>query len=180
MVEKVNSLLVQVAMPNAHFEIEFKELPLEKSGKNGFDEINFLFSANKGFAPQMISKVASGGELSRLMLCIKSLIADQVKLPSVVFDEIDTGISGEAAQKVANVMRKHALSHQVIAISHLPQIAGKADQHLYVYKTNEGEQTQTAIRALTPNERIEEIARMLSGENPSEKVLAAARELIEN
>ena len=176
--DKVNNLLIQVAMPNAHFEIEFNELAFEKATKYGIDEVSFLFSANKGFTPQAISKVASGGELSRLMLCIKSLIADQVKLPTVVFDEIDTGISGEAAQKVAAVMRKHAKSHQVIAISHLPQIAGKADQHLYVYKSNEGLQTQTAIKTLSETERIEEIARMLSGENPSDKVLAAARELI--
>lgn len=176
--DKVNDLLLQVAMPNAHFEIDFNALPLEKATKDGIDEVQFLFTANKGFTPQAISKVASGGELSRLMLCIKSLIADQVKLPTVVFDEIDTGISGEAAQKVAAVMRKHAKSHQVIAISHLPQIAGKADQHLYVYKSNEGLQTQTAIKALSEKERIEEIARMLSGENPSDKVLAAARELI--
>ena len=177
---KVNDLLIQVAMPNAHFEVAFSELPIQKASAEGMDEVAFLFSANKGFAPLPINKAASGGELSRLMLCIKSLIADQVKLPSVVFDEIDTGISGEAAQKVAVLMRKHAVSHQVIAITHLPQIAGKADQHLYVYKTNDGEQTQTAIKSLTLNERVEEIARMLSGENPSDKVLAAARELIGN
>jgi DNA repair protein RecN (Recombination protein N) len=177
---KVNELLAQVAMPNAHFEIGFKELPFEKASEQGMDEVVFLFSANKGFTPQPIDKVASGGELSRLMLCIKSLIADKVKLPTIVFDEIDTGISGDAAQKVAGVMRNHARGHQVIAITHLPQIAGKADQHLYVYKTNDTEQTQTGIRSLNPNERVEEIARMLSGENPSDKVLAAARELIEN
>ena len=178
--EQVNSLLVQVAMPNANFDIDLKHLAFEKATGSGMDEVVFMFSANKGFAPQPINKVASGGELSRLMLCIKSLIADQVKLPTVVFDEIDSGISGEAAQKVATVMRQHAQSHQIIAISHLPQIAGKANQHLYVYKTNEGEQTQTAIKSLSPQERVEEIARMLSGENPSDKVLAAARELIGN
>ncbi|MBP7510383.1 MAG: DNA repair protein RecN [Bacteroidia bacterium] len=178
--EQVNSLLTQVAMPNANFEIDLKHVDFEKATSYGMDEVVFLFSANKGFVPQPINKVASGGELSRLMLCIKSLIADQVKLPTVVFDEIDSGISGEAAQKVANVMREHAKTHQIIAISHLPQIAGKANQHLYVYKSNEGEQTQTAIKSLNSQERIEEIARMLSGENPSDKVLAAARELIGN
>jgi DNA repair protein RecN (Recombination protein N) len=178
--KKVNELLVQVAMPNAHFDMQFISNGLEKSGVDGVDEITFLFSANKGFTPQPINKVASGGELSRLMLCIKSLIADQIHLPTVVFDEIDTGISGEAAQKVATVMRKHAQVHQVIAISHLPQIAGKADLHLYVYKSNEGVQTATNIRSLNPQERVEEIARMLSGENPSEKVIEAARELIGN
>ncbi len=112
------------------------------------------------------------------MLCIQSLMANKMELPSMVFDEIDTGISGEAAQKVANVMRKYAQSHQVIAISHLPQIAAKADEHLYVYKSSDGSHTQTAIKQLNTTERIQEIARMLSGENPSEKVLAAASELI--
>lgn len=176
--ERVNQLLAQVAMPNAHFEVQLTELPAEKASLSGMDQVMFLFSANKGFALQPISKVASGGELSRLMLCIKSLIADQVHLPTVIFDEIDTGISGEAAQKVAGVLRNHASAHQVIAITHLPQIAGKADLHLYVYKTTEHNTTTTDIRTLQPKEQVEEIARMLSGENPSEKVLAAARELI--
>ncbi|MFY8190457.1 MAG: DNA repair protein RecN [Bacteroidia bacterium] len=176
--QQVNHLLQEVAMPNAHFEIQLQQLAFEKAQLDGLDEVVFLFSANKGFKPQPINKVASGGELSRLMLCIQSLIANQVKLPSVVFDEIDTGISGEAAQKVAAVMRKYAQSHQVIAISHLPQIAAKADEHLYVYKSADGAQTQTAIKRLNKEERVQEIARMLSGENPSEKVLAAASELI--
>ncbi|MCG9881446.1 MAG: DNA repair protein RecN [Bacteroidia bacterium] len=178
MSKNVNDLLLEVAMPNAHFEIELHELNFEKANAEGIDEVSFLFSANKGFKPQAISKVASGGELSRLMLCIQSLMANKMQLPSVVFDEIDTGISGEAAQKVAAVMRHYSQSHQVIAISHLPQIAAKADEHLYVYKSTEGEQTQTAIKRLSTEERVQEIARMLSGENPSEKVLAAASELI--
>jgi DNA repair protein RecN (Recombination protein N) len=175
---QVNALFVQVALPNAVFSVQFEPIPLEKCGPDGADELAFLFSANRGFAPQPINKVASGGELSRLMLCIKSLIADKVQLPSIVFDEIDTGISGEAAQKVAILMQQHAQNHQVIAITHLPQIAGKAQQHLYVYKQLENNTTQTRIKSLQPEERVEEIARMLSGENPSEKVLAAARELM--
>ena len=145
---------------------------------NGMDQIELLFAANKGSNFQPIGKVASGGELSRLMLCIKSLISDKVALPTIVFDEIDTGISGEAAMKVSNVMKQHAAKHQVIAITHLPQIAGKADTHLLVYKNNDKETTQTFIKTLSDNERVEEIARMLHGENPSEKVLAAAKELI--
>jgi len=176
--KSVNALLEEVALMNAHFEIEFHELNFNQASIHGIDEIVFLFSANKGFKPQPINKVASGGELSRLMLCIQSLMANKMELPSMVFDEIDTGISGEAAQKVANVMRKYAQSHQVIAISHLPQIAAKADEHLYVYKSSDGSHTQTAIKQLNTTERIQEIARMLSGENPSEKVLAAASELI--
>jgi DNA repair protein RecN (Recombination protein N) len=176
--EQVNELLGQVALTNAVFEISLNELEPEKYTQEGAEEISFLFSANKGFEPQPINKVASGGELSRLMLCIKSLIADKVQLPSIVFDEIDTGISGEAAQKVALVMQKHAKNHQVIAITHLPQIAGKAKQHLYVYKDSEGAFTQTHIKSLNLEERVTEIARMLSGENPSENVKAAARELM--
>ncbi len=176
--QQVNALLTQVALPNAVFAISLKELEIEKYTLEGAEEISFLFSANKGFDPQPINKVASGGELSRLMLCLKSLIADKVQLPSIVFDEIDTGISGEAAQKVAQVMQMHAKNHQVIAITHLPQIAGKAQQHLYVYKNAEGAITQTLIKSLSTSERIEELARMLSGENPSENVKAAARELM--
>lgn len=176
--QQVNELLSQVALPNAVFEVSLKELEIDKYTLEGAEEISFLFSANKGFAPQPINKVASGGELSRLMLCIKSLIADKVQLPSIVFDEIDTGISGEAAQKVALVMQAHAKNHQVIAITHLPQIAGKAQQHLYVYKNTEEEITQTQIKPLSFDERIEELARMLSGENPSDNVKAAARELM--
>lgn len=177
---KVNDLLQQVAMPNARLQLVHQPLNEDKINENGSDEITFMFSANKGFALQPIEKVASGGELSRLMLCIKSLIADKVHLPTIVFDEIDSGISGEAAQRVASVMKAHAKNHQVIAISHLPQIAGKADVHFYVYKNDEGKQSSTQIKMLEPNERVEEIARMLSGENPSEKVLAAAKELMGN
>lgn len=176
--KNINDLLLDVALVNAKFEIELNELDFDKANSDGIDEVTFLFSANKGFKVQPISNVASGGELSRLMLCIQSLMANKMELPSVVFDEIDTGISGEAAQKVAAVMRKYAQSHQVIAISHLPQIAAKADEHLFVYKSIEGTHTQTAIKRLNSKERIEEIARMLSGENPSEKVIAAASELI--
>ncbi|MDP1725911.1 MAG: DNA repair protein RecN [Bacteroidota bacterium] len=176
--QKVNELLQQVAMPNARLQLVHYLLSEDKWNENGSDEITFMFSANKGFALQPMNKVASGGELSRLMLCIKSLIADKVHLPTIVFDEIDSGISGEAAQRVASVMKAHAKNHQVLAISHLPQIAGKADVHFYVYKNDEGKQSSTQIKMLEPNERVEEIARMLSGENPSEKVLAAAKELM--
>ncbi|MBC7381534.1 MAG: DNA repair protein RecN [Bacteroidia bacterium] len=176
--KKVNDLLLQVAMPNAQLKLVHQIYTEEKITGNGLDEITFMFSANKGFALQPMNKVASGGELSRLMLCIKSLIADKVHLPTIVFDEIDTGISGEAAQRVALVMKQHAQNHQVLAITHLPQIAGKADVHFYVYKHDAGQQTSTQIKQLQPDERVEEIARMLSGENPSAKVLAAAKELM--
>jgi DNA repair protein RecN (Recombination protein N) len=112
------------------------------------------------------------------MLCIKSIISDKMALPTIVFDEIDTGISGEAALKVAHVMKKHASTHQVIAITHLPQIAGKADTHFYIYKLSNKTTTTTHIRKLNEQERVAEIARMLHGENPSAKVMEAAKELM--
>ncbi len=175
--KRVIELLEQVQMPDARIKIEQTTNP-EAFTLTGFDGIELQFTANKGASFQPINKVASGGELSRLMLCIKSLISDKVALPTIVFDEIDTGISGEAALKVSNVMKTHANKHQVIAITHLPQIAGKADTHLFVYKTTDSVTTHTHIKALNPTERVEEIARMLHGANPSEKVLEAAKELI--
>lgn len=178
MEKQINELLKQVQMPDAKIRVDNQAVAAEDFNQQGIDRIEILFAANKGSAFQPISKVASGGELSRLMLCIKSLISDKVALPSIVFDEIDTGISGEAALKVSNLMKQHAAKHQVIAITHLPQIAGKADAHFYVYKTSDKQSTQTHIRKLSDQERVEEIARMLHGENPSEKVLEAARELI--
>jgi DNA repair protein RecN (Recombination protein N) len=175
--KRVNELLVQVQMPDAHIKIS-QHILSDTFNTNGIDQIELLFAANKGSSFQPINKVASGGELSRLMLCIKSLISDKVALPTIVFDEIDTGISGEAAMKVSHVMKQHAAKHQVIAITHLPQIAGKADTHLLVYKNNNKDTTQTYIKTLSKDERVGEIARMLHGENPSEKVLEAAKELI--
>lgn len=175
--QRVNELLVQVQMPDAKIKIS-QQILSDALNPNGIDQIDLLFAANKGSSLQPINKVASGGELSRLMLCIKSLISDKVALPTIVFDEIDTGISGEAAMKVSNVMKQHAAKHQVIAITHLPQIAGKADSHLLVYKNNDQDTTQTYIKTLSKEERIGEIARMLHGENPSDKVLEAAKELI--
>ncbi|MES2689484.1 MAG: DNA repair protein RecN, partial [Bacteroidota bacterium] len=174
--KNVNALLVQVQMQDARIKVA--QTRSDHFMPHGIDDIELLFAANKGSGFQPINKVASGGELSRLMLCIKSLISDKIALPTIVFDEIDTGISGEAALKVSNVMKQHALKHQVIAITHLPQIAGKADNHLFVYKISDRTTTHTYIKSLTPNERVEEIARMLHGANPSEKVLEAAKELM--
>lgn len=174
--KNIHELLKQVEMPDARIGVEHRLL--SDFTETGTDHISLLFSANKGQALQAINKVASGGELSRLMLCIKSLISDKVALPSIVFDEIDTGISGEAALKVSQVMKKHAAHHQVIAITHLAQIAGKADAHFFVHKTSDQNSTFTHIKQLTDNERLEEIARMLHGANPSPKVLEAAKELI--
>jgi DNA repair protein RecN (Recombination protein N) len=174
--KQIHELLKQVQMPEARIKIE--HAVSDSYGSSGKDEIAFMFAANKGGKMQNLIQVASGGELSRLMLCIKSLISDKVALPTIVFDEIDTGISGEAALKVSQVMKKHAGKHQVLAITHLPQIAGKANAHFYVYKSSDRNSTSTFIKKLNEKERVEEIARMLHGENPSEKVIEAAKELI--
>ncbi len=176
--KQVNALLVQVQMPDAQIQIKHTESKENKFTPNGIDALELLFSANKGGQFQPVNKVASGGELSRLMLCIKSIISDKMALPTIVFDEIDTGISGEAAQKVSKVLKAHAAKHQVIAITHLPQIAGKADSHIFIFKQKQGNSTQTGISLLNEQERVAEIARMLHGENPSEKVLEAAKELM--
>jgi DNA repair protein RecN (Recombination protein N) len=178
--KNVHALLNSVAMPDANLKIEQNLLLNNELNINGIDKIEFLFSANKGSNFQQISKVASGGELSRLMLCIKSLISEKVSLPSIVFDEIDTGISGEAALKVSSVLKKLAVKHQVLAITHLPQIAAKADAHFNVYKQSGNDKTFSNIRLLNKTEQINEIAVMLSGNNPTEQVLLAAKELMNN
>jgi DNA repair protein RecN (Recombination protein N) len=171
-------LLTKVGMPNASFKVDIRKLEPHQLNENGLTQVTFLFSANKGFAPQEIKDVASGGELSRLMLCIKSLIADAVALPTLIFDEIDSGISGEVALKVGEIMKKLSRNHQLVAITHLPQIARTADAHLYIYKETTGSRTATRIKQLAGEERIIEIAKMLSGEKPTEAALANAREMV--
>lgn len=175
-INQVNELLQKVQMPDA--KIQITQNRNNQYGVMGVDAIELLFAANKGSAFQPIHKVASGGELSRLMLCIKSLISDKIALPTIIFDEIDTGISGETALKVSEVIKNHASQHQVIAITHLPQIAAKANQHLYVYKTSDTDQTKTNIKTLNKTEQVEEVARMMHGANPSATVLKAAKELV--
>lgn len=176
--QNMQQLLQEVALPNAVFEIALSNKNENIIGANGIDDVAFLFSANKGAPLLPVNKAASGGELSRLMLCIKSLISNKIQLPTVIFDEIDTGISGEAAQKVGGVLQGHAKAHQVIAITHLAQIAARAQSHFFVYKQHGADSTLTQIKTLNEQERVAEIARMLSGENPSETVLSAAKELI--
>ncbi len=175
--EKVNKLLVQVGMPNAILKIEASKKDL---GINGIDEIQFLFDANKSKRFEPLEKVASGGELSRLMLSIKSLVAQKLELPTLIFDEIDSGISGEAARQVAIIMKGLAGSHQLIAITHQPQIAARASAHYYVFKENRGGRVVTGIRRLSEEERITAIAKMLGGEKPSSAALENAREMVEN
>lgn len=173
--EKVNGLLAQVGMPNARIKVDIRQVPLQAYGQ---DAIEFLFDANKSNQFGPIRKVASGGELSRLMLCIKSLVARSVALPTLIFDEIDTGISGEAAKQVGIIMKELARGHQVICITHQPQLAGKADAHYFVYKQMEGEKVNTHVRLLTQEERITAIARMLGGEKPTAAAIENAREMV--
>ncbi len=173
--KKINDLLQKVGMPNARLKIELIESELNAFGKN---EINFLFDANKSNRFELISKVASGGELSRLMLCIKSLVASKVQLPTMVFDEIDTGISGEAAKQVGILLKELSGNHQVITITHLPQIAAKATAHYYVYKTEDKTGIKTRIKLLKKEEQLETIAQMLSGENFTEASLLTAKEMV--
>ncbi len=177
----VISSLSEMGMENAALKIELQARKTESSEaltKNGIDELKFLFSANKGHALGEMSKVASGGELSRLMLAIKLLIAQNTALPTIIFDEIDTGISGEVANKVGQIMERLAGNLQVITITHLPQIAGKGGNHYFVYKDDTATTTYTRIKQLDGNDRVLEIAKMLSGDNPGESALQNARELL--
>lgn len=173
--ENVNTLLHQVGMPNARLKVEIKQTDLHEFGK---DQVEFLFDANKSNRFEPIRKVASGGELSRLMLCIKSLVAQHIDLPTMIFDEIDTGISGEAAKQVGIIMKDLAKKRQIICITHQPQIAGKANAHFFVYKEIKGEAIKTNIRLLDEDERITAIAKMLSGEKPTTAALENAREMM--
>ncbi len=179
MEQQVQKTLSALGMKHAVLKIELGSLPEGQFRESGTDTVMFLFSANKGVEYRELNKVASGGELSRLMLSIKSILASLRGLPTIIFDEIDTGISGEVAHKVGNILKGMSKERQVIAITHLPQMAGKGDSHLYVYKNASGSKTVTRIRELNPDERVEEIARMLSGEKPSAAAKANARELLE-
>lgn len=173
--KSVNHLLHQVGMPNARLKVQIKDTALNLFGKN---EIELLFDANKSNRFEPIRKVASGGELSRLMLCIKSLVAKSMDLPTMIFDEIDTGISGEAAKQVGAIMKDLAANRQIICITHQPQIAGKANAHYFVYKDIKGDAVKTNIRLLSSDERITAIAQMLSGEKPTTAALENAREMV--
>jgi DNA repair protein RecN (Recombination protein N) len=174
--KQVMQTLAGMGMGNAVLSIEHKSLT--ELSSTGTDQIRFMFTANKGHALSEMSKVASGGELSRLMLSIKSLIARYTALPTIIFDEIDTGVSGEVANKVGQIMEQLAQNLQVITITHLPQIASKGSSHYFVYKDDEAEVTKTRIKQLTEQERVTEIAKMLSGDKPGESALQNARELL--
>src|SRR5690606_21557852 len=179
-VDHVESVLGQVGMGNARLQIELTSLPVEKYRNDGGDDIQFLFSANKGQPLQSIHRVASGGELSRVMLAVKSLVAKSTALPSIIFDEIDTGISGEVALKVGGILDELSDNMQVMAITHLPQIASRGKSHFKVYKLDEGEKTRSNIALLNKEERVHEIAQMLSGTKPGDSALKHAKDLIGN
>ena len=175
-VKKVNALLEDVGMPGASLEVEIS--PMEEAGLTGADKVRFLFASNAGTKPSSLRQVASGGELSRLMLCIKSLLASKSQMPTLIFDEIDTGVSGETGLRIGKLMEELASDHQIIAITHLPQIAAAGEHHLFVYKQQSGKKVESMIRSLEESERVEQIARMISGDTPSEAARRNARELL--
>jgi DNA repair protein RecN (Recombination protein N) len=168
-------LLHELGIPEATMLVEAS---VTEPGPTGMDKIEILFSANKGMAPRPLAQVASGGEFSRVMFCIKYIMTERTAMPTLVLDEIDTGISGEVAIKLGNMMKLMSRKHQVISISHLPQIAAKGDAHYFVYKDNTAKKTVSSIRLLDPKERVEEIAKMIGGANPSKVALQNAEELL--
>ena len=173
--DKLEALLVELAMPYATIDIKHENIP---PTENGLDKIVILFSANAGISPSDLKNVASGGEFSRLMFCIKYILAGKTSLPTIIFDEIDTGISGEIALKMVRMMKEMSARHQVVAITHLPQIAANGDEHYFVFKENENERSVSKIKKLKQQEREEEIAKMIGGDNPTEIALQNARELL--
>jgi len=174
--KKLEETLEPLGLPNARFQFELSAS--EDFKNNGTDALQLLFTANKGLAFGPLKKVASGGEMSRIMLAIKAVLADYKKLPTIVFDEIDTGVSGEIANKMADIMQRMSKRMQLLSITHLPQIAAKGDHHIKVYKEDINNVTATHLKILNEDERIVEIAQMLGGKNVSEAAIANAKELL--
>jgi DNA repair protein RecN (Recombination protein N) len=174
---QVTALLHGLGMPHGRFEIRIETR--ETFGPDGSDEVRFFFTANKNQPPEEISKVASGGEISRLMLAIKYLISDSLDIPTVIFDEIDSGVSGEIADKLGTQIAKIAQGRQVLNITHLPQVASKGDHHYLVYKYDDDKSSNTGMRLLNEQERVIELAKMLSGENLTDEAIQNARVLLE-
>lgn len=170
------ALLAEVGMPNARLQIDRQPAALSADGQ---DQIRILFSANKGVTPQELKNAASGGEFSRLMLCLKYVLAGKTHLPTLIFDEIDTGISGEIALRVGRLMARMAERHQLLVITHMPQIAAKGSRHYFVFKQEKADRTYTNLRELRDEERLQEIAQMIGGANPSATAVSSARELME-
>ncbi|MDX2188805.1 MAG: DNA repair protein RecN [Bacteroidota bacterium] len=169
------ALLKELGMPESTFVIEQSSIDFTSTG---IDKINMLFSANKGFAPVSLKNAASGGEFSRLMFALKYIMAKSTQMPTIIFDEIDTGISGEIARKMGNLMRKMAVGHQLITITHLHQIAARGNTHFYVYKSEGQQVTNTSIRKLSEDEKVQKIAEMIGGANPSSIAIQSAKEML--
>ena len=176
LIKQLETILTDLGMPNARFKIEL--IQSETYLYNGKDQLDFLFTANKGSGFLTLKKAASGGELSRIMLAIKSILSNYQQLPTIMFDEIDTGVSGEIAHKMASIMEQMSLSMQVFSITHLPQIAAKGQSHFKVYKEDIGETTITALKKLSNEERVLEIAQMLGGKEVSDSAVAHAQQLL--
>ena len=174
--QQIKKLLQQLGMPDGVVSIDHQTV---EPGARGLDDIHWKFSASKGIPPKLLSEVASGGEFSRLMFCVKYMLADKIALPTILFDEIDTGISGEVALQMVKMMQEMSRSHQVITISHLPQFAAKGDHHYLVYKESSGPTATSSIRRLQGEDRVAAVAQMLGGNNPSEIAYANAKELLE-
>ncbi len=175
--KQLSGLLKHLGMPDATIKIDHRAVAPSGSG---IDSIELLFSANKGIAPRALAQVASGGEFSRFMFAIQYILAEKSSLPTLILDEIDTGVSGEIALQLGRMMKDMAVKHQLIAITHLPQIAAKGEVHYFVYKDNSTAKTVSHIRPLTPSERIDEIAQMISGAKPSAKARENAKELLQS
>ncbi|NVJ87659.1 MAG: DNA repair protein RecN [Algoriphagus sp.] len=175
--KSMETLLHRLGMENARIKFEHQSIHPSSSG---LDQIEMLFSANKGSQLQPLKKVASGGEFSRLLFAIKYLMADKMALPTLIFDEIDTGISGEVALQMVRMMKDIAQNHQIICITHLPQVAAKGDKHYFVFKDNSAAKTVSKIKLLDENERVQELAKMIAGAQPSDSALESAKELLTN
>jgi DNA repair protein RecN (Recombination protein N) len=173
--EKIEDMLKNLGIPEAKLLIEHDHVPPNSSG---MDEVRLKFSANKGIKPMDLKSVASGGEFSRLMFCVKYIIASKKALPTLILDEIDTGVSGEIAIKMALMMQQMSEQHQVIAITHLPQIASSGDYHYFVFKDNTADKSVSLIKELSGEERITEIAKMIGGDHPTEAAFENAKELL--
>ena len=174
--EQLITILASLGMPNVRFDIQV--LPSKVYHTNGKDELQFLFSANKGTDFGILKKVASGGEMSRIMLAVKAILAQYSKLPTLIFDEIDTGVSGEIAIRMGEIMKQMSQQMQIFAITHLPQIAAKGNAHFKVLKSTVGEDTQSELRLLSAEDRVVEIAQMLSGTVVSDSALNHAKALL--
>jgi DNA repair protein RecN (Recombination protein N) len=173
---QVIELLHKLSMPNARFEVKVRELPDFES--HGIDEVTYLFSANLGVPTNPISQIASGGELSRLALSIKSIIADKTNLPTMIFDEVDSGVSGQVALIMGSLIDDLSENYQIISITHSPQVAAFGDEHFFIYKEDQIDRSFTKVKKLNPEERVLELAQMLSGNPPTNAAIMNAKELL--